>query len=66
MTIGNDEVEEDSSVKQEVEGEMEPSADEDVRKCQAEVGEMDQSAIEFVIHWLQSLLSYHIKRKTGN
>ena len=49
MTIGNDEVEEDSSVKQEVEGEMEPSADEDV-KVSGRIGQMDQS-VEFVIHF---------------
>ena len=42
VTVRNDEAEEDSSVKQEGEGEMESSADEDVQ-ASSEVGEMDQS-----------------------
>ena len=42
VTVRNDEVEEDSSVKQGGEGEMEPSADEDV-EVSGRLGEMDQS-----------------------
>ena len=41
VTVGNDEVEEDPGVKQEGEGETEPSADEDV-EASGRVGETDQ------------------------
>ena len=49
MTVGNDEVEADSGVKQEGEGEMEPSADEEV-KTSGRVGGTDQP-MEYIIHF---------------
>ena len=59
-TIRNDEVEEDSSVKQEG-GEMEPSADEDVG-VSGRAGEMDQS-IEYIICFAKVVELYQKKNR---
>ena len=56
---GNDEAEEDSSVKQE--GDMEPSADKDV-EASSRVGEMDQT-IEYIICFIKVVELYQKKNK---
>ena len=63
MTIGNDEAEEDSSVKQEEEGEMELSAneDEDV-EASGGIGETDQP-VEYIIHFAKVVELYQKKKR---
>ena len=60
VTIGNDETEEDSSVKQEGEGEKEPSA-EDV-EASGRVGEMNQT-IEYINCFAIAVELYQKKNK---
>ena len=59
-TIGNEEVEEDSSVKQEG-GEKEPSADEEV-KTSGRIGEMVQS-VEYIIQFAKVVELYQKKNR---
>ena len=59
--IRNDEVEEDSSVKQDEEGDAEPSVDEDV-EASGRVGEMDQS-IEYIIRFAKAVELYQKKNR---
>ena len=60
-TIRNDDAEEDPGVKYEGEGEMEPSADEDV-EASGQVGETDQS-VEYMIHFDKAVELYQKKNK---
>ena len=60
MTIRNNKAKEDFSVKQEGEGEMEPSADKDVEA--SGVGEMDQT-VEYIVCFVKAVELYQKKNK---
>ena len=60
-TVENDKTKEDPGVKQEGEGETEPSVDEDVETLGG-VGEKDQS-VEYIVHFAKVVESYQKKNK---
>ena len=62
MTIGSDEVEENSSVKQEGDGETVSSADKEV-ETSGRVGGMDQP-VEYIIHFTKAAQLYQQKNRS--